>query len=284
MKKAELIEIMLYNTALEHSAIVQYLHHVFLIRDEEITAEIEKIARQEMRHMKWFAQKAVQLGGIAKLNRIEEEINIGGPTMDDMLKKNVRAEEKAVEIYTKQLDSVKDDSVLKLLERVIKDEEQHKHEFSELLDKISQGKEIREEREKPNKEIVNLVNKLLKEEYRILLSYLHSFFHSKDWEYKDIAMDLAIESMVHMGELGEKLRDMGEIPDLSMPQLEEGVSVEDYILEEEGAQKDYLKSIEKVKDPELIKLLEWINSHEQYHRHRLVEFLNRMKRFSVGKP
>jgi len=42
MSKRELINLLLY---LEHSAIVQYLYHIFLITDANITAEIEEIAR-----------------------------------------------------------------------------------------------------------------------------------------------------------------------------------------------------------------------------------------------
>jgi len=71
MKKGELVSLLLHNVALEHAAIVQYLYHVFLIGDEEITGEIEKIARQEMRHMKWFAHRIAQLGGEVELKRVE---------------------------------------------------------------------------------------------------------------------------------------------------------------------------------------------------------------------
>jgi Uncharacterized conserved protein len=111
MSKRELINLLLYDVALEHSAIVQYLYHIFLITDANITAEIEEIARQEMRHLKWFAQKVVQLGGEVVLNRLEDMIVIGGPDWASMLSEDVKAEEMAIEIYTKQLDMVEDDSV-----------------------------------------------------------------------------------------------------------------------------------------------------------------------------
>jgi len=55
MNKRELISLLLYDVALEHSAIVQYLYHIFLIADESITGEIEELAKEEMRHLKWFA-------------------------------------------------------------------------------------------------------------------------------------------------------------------------------------------------------------------------------------
>ncbi len=282
MKKSELIKTLLYDVALEHTAIVQYLHHIFLIRDAEITGEIEKIARQEMRHMKWFAQKVVQLGGEVELKRIEEEIKVGDPDWASMIESDVNAEQFAIDVYTKQLEEIKDDSVKKLLERVINDEAQHRDEFSELL-KVVKGMEFTEEEKKSaDEKTVQLINRLLQEEYRIILDYLYNFFHSKNCEYKDIMLDLAIESMVHMGELGEKISDFGGLPDLSMPDLKTVRNVEEHIIYEEASKKEYLERAGEVSDPSLKKLLEWINNQEEYHRQRLLEFFRKMKRLTVG--
>ncbi len=273
---------LLYNVALEHSAIVQYLYHVFLINDPEITEEIEKIARQEMRHMKWFAQKIVELGGKVELKRVEEEIKVGGPDWKSMLENNVNAEQFAIETYTRQLEEVKDDSVKKLLERVINDESRHKHEFSELLEAVAQREPSPEEHKQADEKTAQLLNKLLKEEYRIILEYLYNFFHSKDCSYKDIMLDLAIESMVHMGELGEKIRDMGAKPDLSMPEVSGGGCIREHILYEELSHREYEKLAKEVEDESVKDLLLWINSQEEYHRHRLLEFFRKMGKLSVG--
>ena len=282
MKKTELIKTLLYDVALEHSAIVQYLYHIFLIGEPSITEDIEKIARQEMRHMKWFAQKVVQLGGEVELKRVEEEIKIGGPDWASMLENDVNAEQFAIDTYTKQLEEVKDDSVKRLLERVIHDESDHKEEFSELLEEVKSREFSPEEKQRADEETIKLINKLLQEEYKIILDYLYNFFHSKNCEYKDIMLDLAVESMVHMGELGEKLGDMGGTPDLSMPELQRTKGVEDHILYEESSKEEYLKMASKVSDPSLKKLLQWIEGQEEYHRQRLLEFMKRMHRLTVG--
>ncbi len=282
MNRKELIGILLYDVALEHSAIVQYLYHIFLIGDPSITEEIEKIARQEMRHMKWFAQKVVQLGGEVELKRVEEEIKVGGPEWESMLRNDVDAEQLAIDTYTKQLDEVRDDGVRKLLERVIHDETRHKEEFQELLEEVKTREFSPQEKEVASRQTAELINGLLQEEYRIILNYLYNFFHSKDCEYKDIMLDLAIESMVHMGELGEKLGRMGEMPDLSMPELKGSKKVEEHILYEESSKTKYKEIAEKVSDPSLKRLLEWINGQEEYHRQRLLEFMRRMRRLSVG--
>jgi len=282
MKKSELISMLLYDVALEHSAIVQYLYHIFLIGNPEITEEIEKIARQEMRHMKWFAQKVVQLGGQVELKRVEEEIKVGGPDWASMIENDVNAEQMAIETYTKQLEEVKDDSVKRLLERVINDESQHKLEFSELLEQVRSMEFTEEEKKEADRKTVELLNRLLQEEYKIILDYLHNFFHSKDCDYKDIMLDLAIESMVHMGELGEKIGDMGGVPNLSMPELKRTKDVESHILYEESSKEEYIKRAKEVSDPRIKNLLEWIEKQEDYHKQRLLEFLRRMKRLSVG--
>jgi len=194
-----------------------------------------------MRHMKWFAQKIVQLGGEVELNRVEEEIRVGGPDWVSMLENDVNAEEHAIKTYTRQLEEVKDDSIKKLLERVIHDESAHRDEFSELLEEVKNKEFSEEETRSADEKTVELVNKLLKEEYGIILDYLYNFFHSKNCEYKDIMLDLAIESMVHMGELGEKLGDMGGTPDLSMPELKKTKKVEEHILYEESSREEYLQ-------------------------------------------
>ena len=282
MKKPELIKTLLYNVALEHSAIVQYLYHIFLIGDAEVTEEIEKIARQEMRHMKWFAQKVVQLGGEVELKRVEEEIRVGGPDWASMIENDVNAEQLAIDTYSRQLEEVKDDSVRRLLERVIHDESEHKNEFSELLEAVKSREFTGEEKQRADEDTVRLVNRLLQEEYRIILDYLYNFFHSKNCEYRDIMLDLAIESMVHMGELGEKLGEMGGTPDLSMPEIKPTKGVKEHILYEESSQNEYLKMAGSISDPSLKKLLEWIEGQEEYHRQRLLEFMRKMRRLTVG--
>lgn len=289
MDKRETINLLLYDVALEHSAIIQYLYHIFLISDGNITSEIEEIARQEMRHLKWFAQKVVQLGGQVVLDRVEEMIVVGGPDWADMLSKDVWAEEKAIEIYSKQLEVVKDDSVKRLLERVIKDEQDHKVEFSELMEKVQKGEVCAtKEAQKPDERTVELLNKFLREEYQTIINYLYQFFHSKNCDYKDIMLDLAIESMVHMGKLGEKIGELGAMPDMSRvdytpkrtQSLQEQVKRE--ILYEQETGKDYEKLASSVEDEEIKRLLSFIQRQEEYHKQKLMEFFKLMNRLTVG--
>ncbi|RMH79440.1 MAG: ferritin-like domain-containing protein [Acidobacteria bacterium] len=289
MDKRELINMLLYNVALEHSAIVQYLYHIFLITDGNITSEIEEIARQEMRHLKWFAQKVVQLGGQVVLDRLEDMIMVGGPDWADMLSKDVWAEEEAIRIYSGQLELVKDDSVKKLLERVIKDEQDHKIEFTELMEKVKEELfYIPPEEQKPDPKTLEILNKFLKEEYQTIINYLYQFFHSKNCDYKDIMLDLAIESMVHMGKLGEKIGEMGGMPEIGrvdfspklLRSLQEQVKGE--ILYEQETGGEYAREIQAVQEPDIKRLFGFIEHQEEYHKQKLLEFFKLMNRLTVG--
>ncbi|MCS7170696.1 MAG: ferritin-like domain-containing protein [Aquificaceae bacterium] len=289
MDKKETINILLYDVALEHSAIVQYLYHIFLITDGNITSEIEQIARQEMRHLKWFAQKVVQLGGQVVLDRVEDMIRVGGPDWADMLSKDVLAEEEAIRIYSKQLDMVKEDSVKKLLERVIKDEEAHRLEFSELMERVKKGLFCTQwEEKKPDQKTFEVLNKFLREEYQTIINYLYQFFHSKNCDYKDIMLDLAVESMVHMGKLGEKIGELGGMPQMDrmdfspkpIKSLQEQVKAE--ILYEQETGGEYGKEMSAVDDPGIKRLFSFIEHQEEYHKQKLLEFFKLMNKLTVG--
>lgn len=289
MDRRELISMLLYDVALEHSAIVQYLYHIFLITDGNITSEIEEIARQEMRHLKWFAQKVAQLGGQVVLDRIEDMIVIGGPDWADMLSKDVMAEEEAIKVYSQQLELVKDDSVKRLLERVIRDEEDHRVEFSELVEKVREEQVcVQTEGQKPDTKTIQLLNKFLREEYQTIINYLYQFFHARNCDYKDLALDLAIESMVHMGKLGEKIGELGGMPDLGrvdfspkpLKNLQEQVEAE--IAYEQKTGGEYGRETAKLEDPDIKRLFKFIEHQEEYHRHRLMEFFRLLNRLTVG--
>ncbi len=289
MKRSELIAILLHNVALEHSAIVQYLYQVFLIKDHEVREEVEKIAREEMRHLKWFAQKVVQIGGEVTLDRIEEAIDLTADTLRKMIEADISAEELAIKTYSEQLELVKDDSVKRLLERVIGDEQHHREEFNGLLGKV-EDEENPLNGEVEDKKTAAVLNDLLREEYSVVLKYLKAFFHSKNCEYRDIMLDLAIESMVHMGDLGEKIGELGGKPDLSKVEVEitDNLSLPQQVMEnivyEEASRDRYLEESGLNHRDDVKKLLSKIRHQEEYHHSRLKEFLGRIHRLTVGRP
>ncbi len=131
------------------------------------------------------------------------------------------------------------------------------------------------------------MNKLLQKEYRLILDYLYHFFHSKTWQEKDTSLDIAIESMVHMGELGEKIGELGGFPDMSLPEAQhfKGFSPQQVmcdIKEEEEAKSLYEKHSGAITSEEIKKLFRWMAKQEDYHAQRLKELFERLNRFTVG--
>ena len=279
------IQILLYNISLEHSAIVQYLYHIFTIDDANITSEIEEIARQEMRHMKWFAEKVLELGGKLKISRVEEEIKPNFPYIRNMLKSDVEAEELAIKTYISQIEKVKSDDVKILLERVVQDEMAHREQFSQLLISVPEDKKIKISEAEGEGE--GTILDFLNEEYKSIIEYLHAFFLAKNPELKNILFDIAVESMVHLGWIGEKLGEVGFLPKLRRYETEAHIpelhqKIRQKIDFEKRAIEIYKKGVDKIKSDDIKKLAERIVKQEEYHVYRLEKFLGKIHKLALG--
>ena len=282
MNRRETIKSLLYNISLEHSAIIQYFVHSLLIDEPEIRSELEEIAREEMRHLKYFAHKVRELGGTVTIERNEEELKIDGPEWEKMIQINISAEDRAIEVYSAQLDSVKDDSIKRLLERVIKDETAHREKFGDLLEEVKRKYSVSKVARSPASDEEEIFSGLFTEEYRNILEYLHAYFNDRSCPHSHRYLDIAIESMVHMGKIGEHLSEKGVLPDLSKPEVEE-VDIASKVIKEEGSLSKYDDALEKVEDREARKLIGWIRNHEIYHVSLLKDILSSSLRLTVGR-
>ena len=278
MNRIEIIKALNYNIALEHSAIIQYLLQAFAVSDPEVRSELEEIAREEMRHLKMFAQKVRSLGGIVRIGRVEEEILREFGDFRDAMNSNIRSETIAIETYTKQHELIKDDSVRRLLERVIKDEEEHRSTFGSLYERRACFKSGSEDDEGGSP-----LESLFQEEYRTILDYLHLHFNSKDRDVGDTALDIAIDSMVHMGKLGELLTEKTGSPFPEMSETSENKGLEDRLKEEKETFSAYKKAFESLESEEEKELLRWIMNHEKHHISSVEDLLRKSPRFSVGR-
>jgi bacterioferritin len=99
--------------------------------------------------------------------------------------------------------------------------------------------------------------------------------------------DIAIESMVHMGKLGEAIRELGGMPDIradlsrkDRKTMQESLAQDIKFEQETGG--DYKKAIGQIEDEGLKKLFELIEGQEEYHKHMLMEVLKKMRRLTVG--
>ncbi len=258
--RQKLEKILKKNIALEHSAIVQYLLQSFNLK--EVGEELEEIAKDEMRHMKYFMDELVKLGYKPHFGR--EAITLG-ESFEEMMKIDIEAEDMAIKTYSLQLEEVKEKNLEKLLIRVIEDEKIHRETFKGLL-KLKEGVQKKEKKLKDGEE--KILRELLREEYKSILYYLHKFFSSKNREEFNLYLDLALESMKHFSYLGKFFR--GEI-DLDL-------EFQDF--NEEDSLKKYKELKGRVRD-ELKKTLERIEGQEEYHLYKLRETLKKIHTLRV---
>ncbi len=201
------VDILKKNVFLEHVAILQYLIHMFLIKDEKLRGEIEEIAKEEMKHMHMFASRAVYLGSQVDIKSVEDDIKDCDDIVN-LIKEDIKAEEEAIEIYSAQIDLTKDDITKKMLELIIEDEKKHKKIFEYISEELEKDRQ-ENITESPVKETVAFMNYLLRERYIKIVEIVKDFINDRDTSRKDFNLYKAIESMKLMGKIGETMAEKG---------------------------------------------------------------------------
>ncbi len=208
LKAMNTIEVLKGNIVLEHIAILQYLHHMFFVKDKKLRSAIEEIAKEEMLHMHIFASRAVNLGCHIKLESVENSIFFDpGYDLKEFIEANIKAEEEAIDIYTSQIEHVSDELSKRILEKVAEDEREHKSIFEDMLAEVD--KHIGYGDKRASEEVINFINSFMKEKYEEILKYLELLFNTRNNFKKDIAFQNAIDSMKMMGHLGEEIGEKG---------------------------------------------------------------------------
>ena len=119
----------------EHAAWIQYQTHASLVKglcSEPVTARFKEIADDEKKHMDMLRERIVALGGEPTM---EVAKTYPASKINDMLRINIREEEKAVRMYQGILAMVdpKDQILHHALRRIITDEQEHIEELTQLL-------------------------------------------------------------------------------------------------------------------------------------------------------
>ena len=276
MGKDKVIEFINYNISLEHSAIVQYLFHAYTIHDEGLENKLEEIAREEMKHLRMFAHKVVELGGIPAIDK-RTEVFLEAPTIKDILQLDIEAETMAIEEYSKQLSNIQQDkSMKKLFERVIEDEKSHLHIFKDLQKKVVEiSKDFGENNilDENMAKIVNILNKYLQKQYQTILDTLYQSFMTrhKDMGLSDELEQRAIDKMKHFGWIAEEIAEKGQKPDFSLPnavnRVENKESIIAYQIKDQKDSSEEIKAIENtIEDKDLKWILDRISRREIYYK------------------
>lgn len=102
----EIVTLLVDDMKGEHAAIIQYLQHAYKIGEDggEVSAEVEGIARDEMRHFRWLGELVVELGGDPTMQR--DPIFLDGPSATDLLALDVDAEQRAIDQYRAHIEAI----------------------------------------------------------------------------------------------------------------------------------------------------------------------------------
>ncbi len=125
----------------ELSAITQYVYQHIVLEDaaEEVSEVMRHISIIEMKHLELLGEAILKLGGnpmYASRGRFWNARNVSYVTrVREVLNENINGENSAIRQYRRHIEQTANQSVKRLLERIILDEELHIRIFNALLEK-----------------------------------------------------------------------------------------------------------------------------------------------------
>lgn len=131
--------------ATEIMCVLRYRHHQIIatgIDSPQVAAEFEEHAEDEEKHMMMIAERIMQLGGNPDFNpatvlkRTTTEYG-KGTDLSRLIEEDLIAERIVIMIYRKMIKwfGEFDPTTRRMLERILKDEEEHANDLSDLLKK-----------------------------------------------------------------------------------------------------------------------------------------------------
>lgn len=287
MENSEIIDFLQEDMASEHAALIQYNLHAYTILSEELEAELEKIAREEMLHFIWFGQAIVDLGGTPDVTR-RWPVKPGGPSAQDKLRVNEADENAASALYGSQADQVGDEHISKLLLRIQADEKQHAMEFAGLIEEAANVQALQPgPLDAGTERVVSLLNDDITLEYSAALQYLHQTLLTPDENFERDLLFQAIEDMKHLGWIAEDVKKLGAVPRVEFGPFDRTTASMVAMLRaglalEQLAEAQYRSHIEQIGGPDFVLgTLQRIHEIEQFH----VRILDQLvERAAAGLP
>ncbi len=134
MDKEGIIEMLNQDLSGEIEAILVYMRNSSVSIGSKCKTghELEEIALDEMRHAEWLSDLIVGLGG--KPAMTHRELDFGGSTARDFIKRTIELEKEAIEMYKEHISAIDDIKIKEKLQHILKEEEWHLKEFEELLE------------------------------------------------------------------------------------------------------------------------------------------------------
>ncbi len=266
MDETKIVELLNKDLQDEHGAIIQYLNHAYGMGEGEMACEIEAFARDEMRHLDWLAETVVKLGGQPVLGR--GIMRLGGESVAQWMGNNVLLEEGAIAQYKEHIKLSSDPQIVRLLERILSDEESHRGDFAHFVEK-ARREGVEDIRGSHSDDVIELLNWGIEHEYTVILQYLFQSYMATDREVKKQLEDQAINEMQHLGWLAEKIVDKSGNPRIEHSKVDKSTDttamLEGNIKIEQEVADAYDRGADKAEDPKVKKLLKRLRDHEIYH-------------------
>jgi bacterioferritin len=135
--------------ATEIVCVLRYRRHHFMARgmnSESVKAEFLQHANEEQQHADWVAERITQLGGEPNFDpeglasRSHAEY-VEGTDLPSMIREDLVAERIAIETYSEIVRWLGNDdpTTRKLIEDILKVEEEHANDMSDLLARMGKG-------------------------------------------------------------------------------------------------------------------------------------------------
>jgi bacterioferritin len=267
MTDGEVVELLCHDMGMEHQAIIQYLLAAWAIGGE-VGPSIEGVARDEMRHFKYFGQAVADLGGTPRMQRPAFE-RIANPV--DIIRADAQAEDEAIAIYRQHQAAIPHEHIKKLYDRIIAEEQYHGEKFLRLLPKVEglPAIEFNAPASPREETLFRFLEEDIAGEYAAILRYLHQSFVVEDGRLANMIEDRAIDEMKHMGWMAERKIDAGGEPVLEPAPVQFSNDLqeifENNVKLEQGAEERYQRHIEGYDDPALQKMWAFIKFQEEHH-------------------
>lgn len=261
----------------EHAAIAQYLYHAFRLQGD-LRADLEEIAREEMRHLQWLAEALEAEGRPPAMER--GDVTWEASSAAEALRLNAGLEERAVASYQQAARAVSDPSLRLLFERIAADERVHARTFAEMAELAeAMGLALHprpEEVETAGLSAEELAQDIallaadLRLEYTVILQYVYQAFVVKDCKLsRTLLEDQGQESMKHMGWLAEAIVDLGGLPVLEAGPINPATDQEEILVLnlrlEHEAHDQYARHLELLRHPRAREALGRIFEQESFH-------------------
>ncbi len=129
--------------ATEIVCVLRYMHHYFMatgVHGRSVADEFKEHADAEREHADQIADRIQQLGGKPDMNPgtlVQRSVSqyVEGETLADMIREDLIAERVVIEVYTEMIRFFgdKDPTTRVMIEGILKDEEEHANDLTDLL-------------------------------------------------------------------------------------------------------------------------------------------------------